>query len=142
MLTAWAIFLPHEETFDLFIHPALHGTQVHERVMDEYVAWAEVRAGEAGLKQIWPFWAMDYDEVLARLMVERGFEVVQADPPPPLFERTLDDLPPLQLPDGFTVQGVKNPDDGRLRAAVTYGAFGSDQRLGKLCDRVCPFYGI
>ncbi len=125
-LAAWAIFLPHEETFDLFVHPTLHGTPTHEKVMDEYVAWAEARAHEAGLTQIWPFWAMDYDTVLARLMAERGFEEVEVDPPPPLFERALDDLPPIQLPDGFSVQGVRNADDGRLRAGVTYGAFGSD----------------
>ena len=91
--------------------------------MDEYVAWAEERAREAGLNQLWPFWAMEYDTVLERLMKERGFVVVQADPPVPLFERTLDELPTVRLPDGFTVQGVSNLDDGRLRAAVTHGAF-------------------
>jgi 2-phosphoglycerate kinase len=35
---------------------------------------------------------------------------VQADPAPPLFERTLDALPAIPLPDGFTVQGVRNVD--------------------------------
>ena len=57
-------------------------------------------------------------------MQARGFVVVQPHGlPPPLFERTLDELPTIQLPDGFTVQGVRNLDDGRLRAAVTHGAF-------------------
>src|SRR5258706_5291015 len=122
-LEAWAIFSRHEGSFDLFVHPALHGTPIHETVMDEYMAWAEARAREAGLKQLWPFWAMDYDKVLDRLMKARGFVVVQADPAPPLFERTLDELPTIQLPEGFTVQGVRNPDDGQLRARVTHGAF-------------------
>ena len=122
-LGAWAIFLPHEETFDLFVHPALHGTPTHEAVMEEYVAWAEARAREAGLKQLSPFWVYDYDTVMARLMQARGFVVVHADPAPPLFERALDELPAIQLPDGFTVQGVRSLDDGRLRAAVTHGAF-------------------
>jgi len=122
-LEAWAIFSRHEGSFDLFVHPALHGTPIHETVMDEYMAWAEARAREAGLKQLWPFWAMDYDKVLDRLMKARGFVVVQADPAPPLFERTLDELPTIQLPEGFTVQGVRNLDDGQLRARVTHGAF-------------------
>ena len=122
-LEAWAIFLPHEETFDLFVHPGLHGTPLHEAVMDEYVAWAEARAREAGLKLLQPFWVLEYDKVMDRLMKERGFVEVQADPPPPLFERSLDELPAIKLPDGFTVQGVSNWDDGRLRAGVSYGAF-------------------
>ena len=43
-LEAWAMFWQHEGTFDLFVSPALHGTPLHETVMDEYVAWAAVRA--------------------------------------------------------------------------------------------------
>ena len=126
-LEAWAICSRHEGTFDLFVSPALYGTPAHEAVMDEYVAWAEARAREAGLKQIAPFWAMDYDKVLGRLMQARGFVEIPFDPAPPLFERTLDELPTIQLPAGFTVQGVRNLDDGRLRAQVTHGAFRSNQ---------------
>jgi len=122
-LQAWAIFAHNEGSFDLFVQPGLHGTPQHEIVMDEYVAWAEARAREAGLKKLWPFWAMEYDQVLIRLMQARGFEIGQANPPVPHFERSLDDLPAPQLPEGFTVQGVRNSEDGRLRAAVTYGAF-------------------
>jgi GNAT superfamily N-acetyltransferase len=122
-LAAWAIFLPDEETFDLFVQPALYGAPMHEVVMDEYVAWAEARAREAGLKQLQPFWVLDYDKVMDRLLQARGFVVVQASLPPPLFERSLDQLPTFQLPAGFTVQGVRNLDDGRLRAWATYGAF-------------------
>ena len=65
-LDAWAMYWRNEDSFDLFVSPALYGTPVHEAVMDEYVAWAEARAREAGLKQIAPFWAMDYDKVLGR----------------------------------------------------------------------------
>jgi mycothiol synthase len=122
-LEAWAIFSRHEGSFDLFVHPTLHGTPLHAAVMEEYIAWAEARAREAGLKRLWPFWAMEYDTVLARLHQAHGFVAVQADPAAPLFERTLDTLPAIQLPDGFTVQGVRNLDDGRLRARVTHGAF-------------------
>jgi ribosomal protein S18 acetylase RimI-like enzyme len=122
-LEAWAIFSRHEATFDLFVSPALYDTLLHETVMDEYVAWAEARAREAGVKQISPFWAMDYDKVLARQMQARGFEVVPANPAAPLFERTLDKLPTIPLPAGFTVQGVRNLDDGRLRAAVLHSHF-------------------
>lgn len=48
---------------------------------------------------------------------------MQADPPVPLFERTLDALPTLRLPAGFTVQGVSNLADGQLRAAVLHSHF-------------------
>ena len=124
-LAAWAIHAHNEGSFDLFVHPSLYGTPVHETIMDEYLAWAETRARETGLKKLWPFWAMDYDTVLVRLMKARGFVVVQDGPPAPLFERTLDELPTIRLPEGFTVQGVSNLDDGRLRAQVTHAAFSS-----------------
>ena len=92
--------------------------------MDEYVVWAETRAIEAKLKHLSPFWALDYDKVMARLMQAHGFEVLPVvGLPAPLFERSLDDLPPIKLPNGFTVQGVRDRDDGRLRASVTHGAF-------------------
>jgi GNAT superfamily N-acetyltransferase len=123
VLAAWAIYLVSDGTFDLFVHPTLHGTPMHKRVMEEYVAWAETRAREAGLKHVAPFWVMAYDQVLVRLMQECGFVMVQAAPPVPLFERTLDELPTIGLPDGFTVQGVRNLEDGRLRAAVLHSHF-------------------
>jgi GNAT superfamily N-acetyltransferase len=122
-LEAWAIHSRHEGTFDLFVSPALYGTPAHEAVMDEYVAWAEARAREAGLKHLSPFWMFDYDIITDRMMKARGFMTIHADPPPPLFERSLDELPAIRVPDGFTVQGVSNLDDGRLRAQVTHGAF-------------------
>lgn len=126
-LAAWAIFSRIEGSFDLFVHPALYATPLHEAVMDEHVAWAEVRAREAGLKQIMPWWAMEYDTTLKRMMQARGFITPAADgPPAPLFERDLDELPSSRLPEGFLVQGVKNLDDGRLRAHVTHGAFSAN----------------
>lgn len=123
ILEAWAILSRRESTFDLFVSPALHGTPLHALVMDEYITWAEARAQAADIKQIAPFWAMEYDQVLIHLMQERGFEVVPVDPPVPLFERVLDELPPIQLPAGFTVQGVSNLADGGLRAAVLHSHF-------------------
>jgi mycothiol synthase len=122
-LAAWAIYQQWYGSFDLFVHPALYGTTQHEIMMDEYVAWAEERARAAGLNHLSPFWAMEYDIVLDRLMKARGFVVVKTDPAVPLFERTLDELPEIKLPEGFTVQGVNNLDDGRLRAWVNHGAF-------------------
>ena len=124
-LEAWAMYWRHEGTFDLFASPALHGTPWHASVMDEYVAWAEGQARERGLKQISPFWALETDLVLRGLMQARGFEEIHFDLVPPLFGRSLDELPPVRLPDGFSVQGVGSPEDGRLRAWVTHGAFRS-----------------
>ena len=125
-LLAWAILAHNEGSFDLFVHPTVHGTLLHEAVMDEYVAWAEARAQAVGLKQICPFWAMADDKVLERLLLARGFVPLQVDPPASLFERSLDDLPTIPLPAGFTMHTVSNPDDGRLRAGVTYSAFTYD----------------
>ncbi len=122
-LEAWAIFAHHEGSFDLFVHPSLHGTPVHETIMDEYLALAETRAQEVGLKNLWPFWAMEYDTVLVQLMKTRGFVTVQDGVPAPLFERTLDEVPTIRLPEGFTIHEVSNLDDGRLRAQVTHAAF-------------------
>lgn len=113
----------HEEAFDLFVSPALSGTPAHAVVMDEHVAWAKARAQEAGLKQLSQFCIFECDMVMHRLMQAHGFEVIPTDPPAPLFERSLDELPTFPLPEGFTVQGVHNLDDGRLRARVTHDAF-------------------
>lgn len=126
-LAAWAIFSRHEATFDLFVSPALYDTPLHETVMDAYVAWAAARAREAGVEQISPFWAMEHDKVMDRMLNARGFVVVQAEPAAPLFERPLDELPTVPLPPGFTVQGVHNLEDGRLRAYATHGAFRSSE---------------
>jgi len=122
-LAAWAMLLRHQDTFDLFVHPALVGGPEHERIVDEYIAWAEARAGEAGINQLRPFWLVEHDQVLIGLMRARGFEVLAADPAPPLFERRLTALPDVQLPDGYRVQGVSGLEDARLRAEVTYAAF-------------------
>jgi GNAT superfamily N-acetyltransferase len=140
-LAAWAIYQHHEGSFDLFVHPAVHGALLHAAIMDEYVAWAEARAREAGLTHLWPWWAMDDDAALLALMRARGFEVTQADPPAPLFQRALDDLPPLRLPEGFTVQAVTTPDAGPPRAQVTYGAFGSKLDWDTYWKRYAAFMG-
>ena len=141
-LAAWAIFSRLEASFDLFVQPALHGTPRHEAVMDEYVAWAEARAREAGLKQIMPWWAMAYDKVLARLHQAHGFVVAaEVGVPAPLFERTLDALPTIPLPAGFTVQGVSNPADGRLRAQVTHGAFSAHDEWEGYAAEYARFIG-
>ncbi len=123
-LEAWAIFMPHEGTFDLFVSPAIYGKPQHEQVMDEYVAWATARARAAGVRQLWPFWMLDYDVVASRLMQARGFQPLVVDPAPPLFERTLDSLPEVRLPPGFTVDRVRSLEHGQQRARVTYAAFG------------------
>ena len=140
-LEAWAMFWRHEGTFDLFVSPALYGTPMHETVMDAYMAWAEARAREAGLKQIAPFWVLDYDTVMHRLMQARGFVMIPADPAAPLFERSLDALPTIRLPEGFTVQGVRNLDDGRLRAQATHGAFRSNDDLERNAAEHAQFIG-
>ena len=123
LLAAWAIFMPHETTFDLFVHPTLYATPEHALVMDGYITWATQRAREAELTKLSPFWVYDYDQVTDRLMQERGFVPFHADPPAPLFARTLDKLPTVVLPPGFTVQGVHSAEDGRRRAEVSCAAF-------------------
>jgi len=140
-LEAWAMYWRYEGTFDLFVSPALHGAPQHEAVMDEYLAWAEARAREAEKKQICPFWLLDYDDVMIRLMKERGFVEIPMDPPPPLFERSLDELPPIRLPEGFTVHGVSNLDDGWLRARVTHGAFRPNDDWEAYADGYAKFIG-
>lgn len=122
-LLAWALYFAHECTFDLFVHPSIYDTPTHESVMNDYVAWAETRAREEGLEQLSPFWVYDYDTVMDRLLHAHGFARIHADPPAPLFERSLDELPTVALPDGFTVQGVHDQDAGRQRAQVTHAAF-------------------
>jgi len=126
-LKAWAIFSRRERTFDLFVSPSIHGTRAHETVMDEYVAWAEALARQAGVREMWPFWLFDYDHVAHRLLAERGFVEVPFDPAAPLFARLLDELPEVRLPDGFLVKGVANREDGYLRSAVTHAAFKMSQ---------------
>jgi GNAT superfamily N-acetyltransferase len=122
-LEAWAYYSRHEGTFDLFVSPALYGAEAHERVMAAYVAWAEARARAEGLDAISPFWVLAHDTVADRLLQAHGFAPIAADPPAPLFERALDNVPDTLPPPGFTVQGVRSREDGRLRAQITYSAF-------------------
>lgn len=140
-LAAWAMFSRHEGTFDLFVSPALHGTDLHAAVMDEYLVWAAARAQAAGVQQIAPFWAMAYDTVLVHLLQARGFVIKPVNPPAPLFARTLDDLPTIKLPDGFTVQGVGNLADGQLRAHVTHGAFRPNDDWERYAAKYAQFIG-
>lgn len=122
-LAAWAIYCALEETFDLFVHPSLHGTAEHAAIMGEYVPWAEGRAQAAGLDHLSPFWVMDYDTVMDGLLQAHGFVPLDG-PPGPLFARSLaGDLTPVDLPEGYTVQGVQSEEDARRYAAVTHGAF-------------------
>jgi ribosomal protein S18 acetylase RimI-like enzyme len=137
-LAAWAIFCPLEETFDLFVHPTLHGTPTHAAVMAEYVVWAAGRARAAGLDHLSPFWVMDYDTVMDGLLKTHGF--VPQEVAPPLFVRSLEgDLPPVELPPGYTVQGVRSEADGRLYAAVSRGAFRPDDDWGAYWARYARF---
>lgn len=140
-LLAWAIYSRHEQTFDLFVHPAIYDTPAHAAVADGYVAWAEARARAAGLRQIAPFWMFADDAAAARLLRERGFVPVAADPPPPLFERALVDLPVAPPPDGFVVRAVGSRDDGRLRAAVTHAAFRPGDDWDGYWSRYAQFIG-
>jgi mycothiol synthase len=141
-LEAWAMYWRHEGMFDLFVSPALHGTPAHEAVMDEYVAWAAARAREVGLKHLSPFWVLEDDRVMDGLLKAHGFErVPPSGPPAPLFERALDDLPPIKLPDGYSVQGVRNPDDGKLRARITHGAFRPNDDWENYCADYLKFVG-
>ncbi len=140
-LEAWAMYWRNEGAFDVFVSPALHGTPAHEVVMDQYMPWAEARAREAGLKQLSHFCIFDNDTIMKRLYQARGFVVIPADPPQPLFEWPLDALPTIPLPDGFTVQGVRNLDDGRLRARVTYAAFEPDRDWDGYWAKYAQFMG-
>lgn len=78
---------------------------------------------------------------MARLLKARGFVVIPVDPAAPLFERSLDELPTIKLPDGFTVQGVSNLDDGRLRAWVTHGAFHPNDDWERYAAEYAKFIG-
>lgn len=133
-LVAWALFFAQEGTFDLFVHPSIYDTSTHEDVMSEYVAWAEARARAAGLQQLAPFWVYAYDTVMDRLLQAHGFTAIHADPPAPLFERSLDVLPTIPLPAGFTVQNVCNLEDGWQRAQVTHAAFRPHDAQGQPWD--------
>ena len=138
-LAAWAIYCVLEGTFDLFVHPNLHGTSAHAAMMADYVAWAERRAREAGLDHLSPFWVMAYDTVMDGLLKAHGF-VPLAGPPGPLFARSLEgDLPPLELPEGYSVQGVQSVADGRLYAAVSRGAFRPDDDWDAYWGRYARF---
>jgi mycothiol synthase len=126
-LAAWAIYCALEGTFDLFVHPTLHGTPQHEAIMADYVAWAEGRAREAGLDHLSPFWVLNYDTVMDGLLKAHGFVPLDGTPGP-LFGRSLEgELPPVEMPEGYTVQGVHSVEDGRLFAAITHGAFRPDE---------------
>jgi GNAT superfamily N-acetyltransferase len=140
-LRAWAIHMTHEGSFDLFVHPTVHGTATHAGVMDDYLAWAEGLARENGLAELSPFWAMEDDAVQLDLLRARGFVVVEAEPKVPLFGRSLEPLPAVRLPDGFTADGVRSLEDGELRAGVAYSAFRAGEAWPTYWARYSRFMG-
>lgn len=123
-LEGWALLDPQSCTFDVFVHPALRGS---ERSKKMYI-WAEERAAEIvasqGGNDISTIWILSDDQVLVSLLVGRGFEREQD------FHvhmtRALDqELPQAVLPHGFQVRDMNDEKNTEQRAIASYKAFRS-----------------
>ncbi len=123
----WSLLSPAFGAFDVFVHPALRGSEQAEQMW----AWTEARLGER-LRRARPeaatactMWVADDDEWLIDRLGARGFTL---DPDYTLWclGRSLaGDLPQPAAPAGFEVRPVAGLEEAAPRALAARAAFAS-----------------
>jgi len=141
-LSGWVLFTPSEETFDLFVHPSLRGTQQAE----EMHLWAEARTIEKvkarGGPVLRAMWTLETDMVRRRFLEECGYHLADSEDrlaQMPYFVRPLTDPVAAPLPSGFIVRPAAGERELENRAAAQYGAFQSKLEWGRYVDRFRRF---
>jgi ribosomal protein S18 acetylase RimI-like enzyme len=126
-VAGWSLLSPRAGAFDVFVHPALHGSEQAGQMW----AWTEarlcerLRAARAEAVTVCTQWVADDDEWLSGWLRSRGFTL---DPNYALWclERSLgEELPRPEAPAGFDVRPVADPAEARPRALAARAAFGS-----------------
>ncbi|HSB66218.1 MAG TPA: GNAT family N-acetyltransferase [Anaerolineales bacterium] len=136
-LLGWALISPDWVGFDVYIQPELRGS---DYARDMYV-WAEAQAIEIArkkeLKTIYCLWVRHDDRVLAEHLTSRGFHLRRGMIH--LTRTWAEDLPPVELPDGFSLRSSNGLPDVKARSMVQYGAFNSSAPFERYLERFANF---
>ena len=137
-LSGWALLSHRWRTFDVFVHPALRGSQ---QAKDMY-AWAQDQlAGEIrrlGGRDIRTMWVEEHDHAVTHMLLDQGFE-----PGPSgmlVMVRSLKGkLPSTPIPQGFGVRSVAGEQEAAARAAASYAAFELSWEIQRYVQRYQNF---
>jgi mycothiol synthase len=120
----WSLFTPYLAAFDLFVHPAARRREVLDPLLAWSAAHAAALARQQGHAEIRTVWVYADDALWIDCLRAHGFT---PDPTYSLYalSRPLAALPPVILPDGFSLLPAVSEADCAARAAVHRAAFGS-----------------
>ena len=137
-LMGWALLSPEWRTFDVFVHPDMHGSSQALQM----AAWAEARiagiAGEVGGKNIRTMWVGEGDMELIAHLERRGF--TRSEDSMLQYRRCLEQRvgsPPL--PPGYYVRRLAGEGEAPLRAAASHAAFELNMPMPRYLERYLKF---
>ena len=136
-LLAWAFAPPGDNTLDVYVHPAIHGTPQAEDLIDQAIAWSEAKARQEQQETLELYWIDASDVWLHGHFAKHGF--VPADTGYVHFTHRLAEIPDAQLPAGYEVISVTSEAAGVQRAQATYRAFNNSMPWAKYWDRYRRF---
>lgn len=137
-LAGWSLLSNSSRTFDVFVRPELHGRSLEAKIM----LWAEECQASTlrnlNKNRIRTMWVAETDRPRIQWLEMRGFQPDRQG----MFvmQRSLtSQLPAVQLPEGFQVRPVNGENEVRLRAEVSYAAFGSEKPFEDYQQRMLRF---
>lgn len=137
-LAGWSLLSNASRTFDVFVVPELHGRSFEAKIM----LWAEETQASTLKKlnsqNIRTMWVAETDQPRIQWLEMRGFQLNQKGMY--LMQRSLgEDLPEIELPEGFHIRPVAGEHEVRLRAAASHAAFGSGKSFEAYWPRMQRF---
>ena len=134
----WSLFSPRDRAFDVFVHPAEHGSARAESMFEWTVDRMEALAKKLGHPDIRTFWVFEDDAVLAVLLQKHGFART-GDDMVYLARPLADPIPAPALPEGYTVRPVEGEHEVQKRAAASHAAFRSRLTFEQYWPRYLSF---
>lgn len=137
-LAGWSLLSNSSRTFDVFVRPDLHGRSLEAKIM----LWAEESQARIlrnlNKDRIRTMWVAETDRSRIQWLEMRGFQPSQQGML--ILQRSLNSrLPAVHLPEGFHVRPVAGENEVRLRAEVSYAAFGSEKPFEDYLQRMLRF---
>lgn len=134
----WTLLDPNWCSFDVFLLPELHGTDIEEYILDQSIDCLNRIVRQQDGTEIRTFWVAEHDIERIRQLEQRGFQ--RGEYAMWYLERLLADyLPEPALPNGYSLHQVAGVEDVRPRAAAAYRAFGSRRSFEEYWPRYQRF---
>jgi ribosomal protein S18 acetylase RimI-like enzyme len=134
----WSLFSPRDRAFDVFVHPAGHGSARAESMFEWTVEQMEALARKLGQPDIRTFWVFGDDAVFTAWLQRHDFARTHDDMA--YLTRSLaDPIPASVLPDGYRVRSVEGEHEVQKRAAASHAAFRSRLTFEQYWPRYLSF---